>query len=148
MSVEYDSQEAYIDPDPQETDEWLEAFDGMMLDAGPDRCRGLLSKLAERARQNGISCETLLNSPYCNTIPPHLQPPYPGNLDLERKITALIRWNALAMVMRSNRQSGELGGHLASYASSADLFETGFNHFFRGNRSADPSARSADMIFF
>ena len=137
-----------LDRDPQETAEWLEAFDDIMLFAGPERCRELLSKLTERACHYGISSATLLNSPYCNTIPPHFQPPYPGNLDLERKITALIRWNAMAMVMRSNRHSGELGGHLASYASSADLFETGFNHFFHGNRSGDSSIRSSDMVFF
>ncbi len=137
-----------LDRDPQEVVEWLEAFDEVLLFAGPERCRELLSQLTERARRQGISCETLLNSPYCNTIPPHLQPPYPGDLELERKITALIRWNALAMVIRSNRQSSELGGHLASYASSADLFETGFNHFFRGNRSEDSSIRSSDLVFF
>ena len=104
MAVDYDTQRSYVDRDSQETKEWLEAFDDMMLVSGPNRCRELLARLTERARLNGISCETLLNTPYCNTIPPERQPSYPGNLQLEKKITALIRWNALAMVLRSNRR--------------------------------------------
>jgi pyruvate dehydrogenase E1 component len=136
-----------LDSDPEETSEWLEAFDDVLLLAGPQRARELLTKLTERARHTGVVLETLLNTPYCNTIDPELQPVYPGDLELEGRLTGLIRWNALAMVMRSNRESSELGGHLASYASSADLFEVGFNHFFHGNRSGDP-VHTADMIFF
>ena len=137
-----------LDSDPHETAEWLEALDDVLRFAGPERARELLATLMERARHSGVVTETLLNTPYCNTIAACQQPPYPGDLAMEGKITGLIRWNALAMVMRSNRESSELGGHLASYASSADLFEVGFNHFFHGNRAVDAPARTADMVFF
>ena len=134
--------------DPSETSEWLEAFEEVLYLAGPDRAREILAKLNQKARAHGISGNSLLNTPYCNTIPPDQEPHYPGDLILEKKITALIRWNSIAMVMRSNRESTELGGHLASYASSADLFEVGFHHFFHGNRTAEAGRRSSDMIFF
>jgi pyruvate dehydrogenase E1 component len=137
-----------VQHDSEEIAEWIEAFDQVLRDAGPGGARELLMQLAVRARNHGISCAALLNTPYCNTISPDRQAPYPGNLALERKITAVIRWNALAMVMRSNRESSELGGHLASYASSADLFEVGFNHFFRGNLLEGSSGRSSDLVFF
>jgi pyruvate dehydrogenase E1 component len=137
-----------LDSDPQETAEWLEALDDVLRCAGPERARELLARLTERARHSGVVTETLLNTPCCNTIAVDQQPPYPGDLAMERRVTGLIRWNALAMVMRSNRESSELGGHLASYASSADLFEVGFNHFFHGNREVDLPLRTADMVFF
>ena len=90
----------------------------------------------------------ILNTPYCNTIARQDEPPYPGDLDLGRKITAMVRWNALAMVVRANQLSTELGGHLSSYASGADLFEVGFNHFFRGNGAEGNALRTADLVYF
>jgi pyruvate dehydrogenase E1 component len=90
----------------------------------------------------------VLNTPYCNSIPRHEEPAYPGDLELERKITAIVRWNALAMVVHANHQSSELGGHLSSYASGAELFEVGFNHFFHGNDLESDSERTADLVFF
>jgi pyruvate dehydrogenase E1 component len=95
-----------------------------------------------------LKVNTVLNTPYCNTIVRADEPAYPGDLELERRITAIMRWNALAMVVRGNQQSSERGGHLASYASVADLFEVGFNHFFRGDEATGTSERRADLIFF
>ena len=89
-----------------------------------------------------------LNTPYCNTIARSEEPAYPGNLEIERRITGIIRWNALAMVVQANKDSSELGGHLASYASAADLFEVGFNHFFKGDAGPLGSNRQADLVLF
>jgi pyruvate dehydrogenase E1 component len=119
------------DPDPQETAEWVEALAAVVASAGPARARQLLDALQRHAARTGLRWRPALGTPYVNTIPVAEQPPFPGDLELERELSALIRWNALAMVVRANRAHAELGGHIASYASAADLFETGFNHFFR-----------------
>src|SRR5579859_3797632 len=124
------------DSDPQETREWLDALVGVVRDVGRQRGTYLLNALQERAQELGVVLPVALQSPYQNTIALEEQPPYPGDVDLEERITSLIRWNALAMVIRANRAYPELGGHLASYASAAEIFEVGFNHFFRG-ASAD-----------
>ncbi len=119
------------DIDPLETEEWLESIDDVLTMDGVDRARYLIGKISARAHRAGV-VDDHLPAPHANSIPPGAQPPYPGNLDLESKITAYARWNALAMVVRANRQFPELGGHLATYASAATLYEVGFNHFFRG----------------
>ena len=137
-----------LDSDPAETREWVEALEQTLHFRGPDRCHELLLGLLDGARRLGVNCEIPRNTPYCNTIHPGDQRTYPGDLDLERRIIAAVRWNALAMVVRANRESAELGGHLSSYASSAELFEVGFNHFFRGTNPENDLARTADMIFF
>jgi pyruvate dehydrogenase E1 component len=136
------------DSDPAETQEWLDAFDAVLRQAGIARGHELFRRLAEHARLRRVNVQPALNTPYCNTIPHTSQPSYPGDLQLERKIIALVRWNALAMVVRANKHSTELGGHLASYASSAELFEVGFNHFFRGNDPDINAERTADLVFF
>ena len=125
------------DEDPTETREWLEAFDALVATHGRERATFLLRKLHEHARARRVPLPTVLNTAYCNTVPLAEQPQYPGDLELERRIGALVRWNALAMVVRANRADAELGGHIASYASAADLFEVGFNHFFRAGTDAD-----------
>ena len=135
------------DADPQETREWLEAIDAVLDGAGSERCEGLLLRILHHARQRGVGLKGILNTPYCNTIAASQDPPYPGDLEVEERLTSIIRWNAVAMVVRANRESGDLGGHLASYASAADLFEVGFNHFFRGD-SGNSFERSADLVFF
>ena len=135
------------DADPQVTQEWLEALDNIIRFQGLNRGRDLLNDLLVHARSQGLELSGLLNTPYCNTIAPADQPEYPGDLELERQITGILRWNALAMVMRANKDSSELGGHLASYASVANLFEVGFNHFFRGNDDSG-SGRNSDLVFF
>ena len=135
-------------PDALETREWLEALDQVLGSKGQECCHQLLEDLIEHARQRGVRVGSQLNTPYCNTIAPEHQPPYPGDLAIERRITAAVRWNALAMVVRANRHSTELGGHLASYASAADLFETGFQHFFRADPAGRTGESGADMVFF
>ncbi len=132
------------DGDPLETQEWLESLDAVMRDSGSERAQFLLHQLEERLRETGVRSPTLPYSAYRNTIPLDSQSPYPGDLLLEERLTSLMRWNALAMVMRANHAHGELGGHIASYASAAEIFEVGFNHFFRG---AD-AAGGGDLVFF
>ena len=125
------------DADPAETREWLEAFDALIASEGRERATYLLLKLLEHARVRRVPMPPVLNTAYKNTIPLAEQAQFPGNLDIEARLSAAVRWNALAMVVRANRAHPELGGHIASYASAADLFEVGFNHFFKGGDAAD-----------
>jgi pyruvate dehydrogenase E1 component len=125
------------DSDPLETREWIEALDALIAAEGAERATFLLRRLLQHARTRRVPLPQVLATPYVNTIPLAEQPPYQGNLEIEARISSLVRWNALAMVVRANRASGELGGHIASYASAADLFEVGFNHFFRAGQSGD-----------
>ena len=133
--------------DPLETREWLESLDSVLECHGRSGCGQLLNDVVSHARSHGLELSGLLNTAYRNTISPADQPAYPGDLELERRVTAVLRWNALAMVMRANKESSELGGHLASYASAANLFEVGFNHFFRGDDGTGPG-RKSDLVFF
>src|SRR4051812_5071674 len=119
------------DIDPAETREWLDAFDALVESEGRERATFLLRKLLDHARARQVPLPPVLNTPYKNSIALAEQPQFPGNLELEARISSMVRWNALAMVVRANRAHPELGGHIASYASAADLFEVGFNHFFR-----------------
>jgi len=125
------------DLDPLETREWIEALDALIAQEGPERATFLLRRLLQHARARRVPLPQVLATPYINTIGLAEQPPYQGNLEIESRISSLVRWNALAMVVRANRESAELGGHIASYASAADLFEVGFNHFFRAGREGD-----------
>ncbi|HYC37369.1 MAG TPA: alpha-ketoglutarate dehydrogenase [Usitatibacter sp.] len=125
------------DSDPLETQEWVEALDALIAAEGPERATFLLRRLLQHARARRVPLPQVLATPYVNTIGLAEQPPYQGNLEIESRISALVRWNALAMVVRANRESAELGGHIASYASAADLFEVGFNHFFRAGQDGD-----------
>jgi pyruvate dehydrogenase E1 component len=132
------------DPDPQETAEWREALLSLAEQQGPQRVRQVLDELARLAREQRLGWQPELNTPYVNTIAVDQQPAFPGDLAVEERLASLMRWNALAMVVRANQAYGELGGHIASYASAADLFETGFNHFFHA-RSAQ---HGGDLVFF
>jgi pyruvate dehydrogenase E1 component len=134
-------QPAPVDPDTDETAEWRDALLSMVSSQGPARARQILDELARLARQQRIGWQPELNTPYTNTIAVEDQPAFPGDLAVEERLASLMRWNALAMVVRANQAYGELGGHIASYASAADLFETGFNHFFR-------AGRQGDLVFF
>ncbi|BBU55221.1 hypothetical protein KU6B_14860 [Mameliella alba] len=118
------------DPDPAETAEWIEALESLTHHDGPERAHFVMNAVLDRVRRLGVTTRGLPYSAYRNTIPLARQPAYPGDLALEERITSIIRWNALAMVVRANRAYGELGGHIASYASAAEIFEVGFNHFF------------------
>ncbi|MGO4392662.1 pyruvate dehydrogenase (acetyl-transferring), homodimeric type [Variovorax sp. M-6] len=126
------------DPDPVETAEWREAFVALAEAHGPERARWMLDELARLARARRIGWQPELATPYVNTIAVDDQPVFPGDLAIEERLASLMRWNALAMVVRANQAYGELGGHIASYASAADLFETGFNHFFHARTDAEP----------
>ena len=133
------------DLDPLETREWLDSFDALVEAEGPERATFLLKRLLDRARAKRVKLPPVFNTAYKNTIALEDQPQFPGNLELEQRIAAIIRWNALAMVVRANREHPELGGHIASYASAADLFEVGFNHFFRGAPAGSPAV---DLVYF
>lgn len=133
------------DMDPIETREWIESLRGVVLNTGHERGLYLLQQLEEAARDLGIiNTQKQPYSAYRNTIPVEKQTPYPGNLTIEERITSINRWNALAMVARANQVYGELGGHIASYASVAEIFEVGFNHFFR----AGNASKSGDLVYF
>src|SRR5216110_2736223 len=127
-----------------EIQEWLESLDSVLESSGPEVAAEILERLRAHATVNGIDLPFSANTPYANTIPVRLEPLFPGDQELERRIKSLIRWNALAMVVRANREEHNIGGHISTYASAATLYEVGFNHFFRG-----PSGDSSgDQIFF
>jgi pyruvate dehydrogenase E1 component len=132
------------DIDPQETQEWLDALEGVLENEGVERAHYLLERLIDKARRSGAYLPYSANTAYLNTIPLTRQPKFPGERAVERRIRSFIRWNAMAMVVQANRLSTELGGHISSFASAATLFDVGFNHFFR--------ARSehflGDLVFF
>lgn len=132
------------DTDIQETEEWLEALEDVIEIKGADRTRYLLRKLIEKGHQEGISVPFTANTPYINTIPPEKQPPFPGDRKIERRIKSLIRWNAMAMVVRANKKCPGIGGHISTYASVATLFEVAFNHFLR----AKDKDFSGDLVYF
>jgi pyruvate dehydrogenase E1 component len=132
------------DIDPVETQEWVEALAAVAATSGSERAGFLLRQLDDVARANGVFSKGQPYSAYRNTIPVAQQGAYPGDLEIEERITSIMRWNALAMVVRANKAYGELGGHIASYASVAEIFETGFNHFFRG-RTDD---FGGDLVYF
>jgi pyruvate dehydrogenase E1 component len=132
------------DIDPDETGEWLESFDQLVADEGEARARFVLYKLLKRARQLHVGLPPLTQTRYINTISPEQEPFFPGDEQLELRIRRIIRWNAVAMVLRANNQYSGIGGHLSTYASSASLYEVGFNHFFRGKDDGG----SGDQIFY
>ena len=132
-----------LDLDPAETQEWLESIDSVLKTHGPDRAHFLLEKLIDHSRRSGAYLPFRPNTAYVNTISTGQQPDYPGNREYERRIEAYLRWNAMAMVVHANRISSEYGGHIATYASAATLYEVGFNHFWRAPSDQHPG----DMIY-
>jgi pyruvate dehydrogenase E1 component len=132
------------DIDPGETREWIESLDAVIDGEGRGRARFLLLKLLERAREASIGVPALRSTDYINTIPPEREPWFPGDEHVERRIRAYVRWNAAIMVSRANREGLGVGGHIATYASAASLYEVGFNHFFRGKDHGE----SGDQVFF
>jgi pyruvate dehydrogenase E1 component len=131
------------DIDPDETQEWIEALDDV-IDASPARARYLMFRILHHARGRQIGVPAMVQSNYINTIPPEQEPYFPGDEQIERRIRRIIRWNALATVTRANKRADGIGGHLATYASAASLYEVGFNHFFRGKDSPG----GGDQVFF
>ncbi|MEY2711226.1 MAG: pyruvate dehydrogenase component, partial [Actinomycetota bacterium] len=120
------------DTDPGETEEWLESLDAVVDTHGRNRARYLLSRLLARAQETQVSFPATVSTPYINTIPRENEPWFPGDEHIERRIRAFIRWNAAVMVSHANHTTDGIGGHLSTFASSASLYEIGFNHFFRG----------------
>ena len=120
------------DTDPVETQEWVDSLDAVVGERGPDRAKYLVAKLLERAHENNVGIAGAITTPYINTIPPEEEPEFPGDAEIERRIRRFIRWNAAVMVIKANHRSKGIGGHLSTFASSATLYEIGFNHFFKG----------------
>jgi pyruvate dehydrogenase E1 component len=132
------------DIDPAETDEWLASFDQLVEQEGESRARFLVYKLLKRARQLHVGLPPLTQTRYINTISPEQEPFFPGDEQIEHRIRRIVRWNAVAMVLRANTRFTGIGGHLATYASAASLYEVGFNHFFKGKDGTG----SGDQIFY
>ena len=135
---------AEADLDAVETTEWLEALDAVISHDGPDRARQILTRVIERAQHAGTGTIASLNTAYINTIPTELEPPFPGDPAIERRLRSIVRWNAIAMVVRANKLSSELGGHIASYSSLATLYEVGYNHFWHAPTPEQPG----DLVYF
>ncbi len=131
------------DVDPGETNEWIESLDAIIDTYGPERADYILRKLLKRARQRDVGIPGLIRSRYINTLSPEQEAPFPGDEKMELRIRRIIRWNAALMVLRANKEYAGLGGHLSTYASSASLYEVGFNHFFRGKDNGP-----GDQVFF
>ena len=127
-----------------ETREWLESLDYVLQSGGPARVGRLLALLADHARRSGVRPQFTANTPYINTISAAEQPPFPGSREIERRIKSLVRWNALAMVVKANKQEEGIGGHISTYASAATLYEVGLNHFFKGKGDDN----DGDIIYF
>ena len=133
-----------LELDEIETREWLDSLDYVIGRRGPERARELLAQLGVHAQRAGVKIPFTANTPYINTIPVERQPVYPGSREIERRIKSLARWNALAMVVRANREESGIGGHISTYASAATLFEVGFNHFFRARNAH----HDGDIVYF
>jgi pyruvate dehydrogenase E1 component len=127
-----------------ENAEWRESLDYVLKEQGPDRVRQLLRQLQTRAQEEGVSIPFTANTPYINSIPREHEPVFPGNREIERRIKSIVRWNAMAMVVRANRERAGIGGHISTYASAATLWEVGFNHFWRGRTDE----WLGDMVYF
>jgi pyruvate dehydrogenase E1 component len=134
-----------LDVEAIETQEWYDSLDYVLHEGGPERVQQLLLQLRDHARRDGVRITYGPNTPYVNTIPLEEQPPFPGSTEIERRIKSLVRWNALAMVVRANRDSAGIGGHISTYASAATLYEVGFNHFFRCRPGEEGGS---DMVYF
>src|SRR3954451_1479392 len=131
------------DLDPVETRDWLDALDSVLEFDGADRAYFLIDGLIDQARRNGAPVPYSANTPYLNTIPPQQEASYPGDREIEHTLRSLIRWNAVAIVLRANKESSELGGHIASFQSAATLYEVGFNHFWH----APSEDHGGDLVF-
>jgi pyruvate dehydrogenase E1 component len=136
------------DPDPDETRDWLDSLSDVVEREGPARARFLLRKVLSHAGTLEVGLPPLPSTDYLNTIPASAEPDYPGDEELERRLLAIVRWNAAAIVSRANRPELGVGGHMASFASAAELFEVGFNHFFRARGEPRGAGEGGDLVFF
>ncbi len=144
MSDEHRTARSEGDSDPQETSEWLDSLEYVLAQHGVGRATYLFERLRDRLGQRGAQVAQSVNTPYVNTIPASQQPPYTGNLELERRIRSLVRWNAMAMVVKANQQRPGIGGHISTFASAATLYEVALHHFLRGK--AGP--QGGDHVYF
>jgi pyruvate dehydrogenase E1 component len=144
MTKQAQTHDGGADIDAVETSEWLEAIDAVVVHDGPNRAQDLLTKVIERAQHSGTGPIASLNTPYVNTIPPDREAQLPGDPAIERRLRSIVRWNAIAMVVRANKESSELGGHIATYQSLATLYEVGFNHFWH----APSEEHGGDLVYF
>ncbi|HDY86339.1 MAG TPA: pyruvate dehydrogenase (acetyl-transferring), homodimeric type, partial [Methylophaga sp.] len=133
----------FVDHDPQETQEWLDALESVIEAGGEQKAHYIIEKLIDMARRTGINLPYSANTAYVNTIPVDQQERIPGDQAMEHKLRSYIRWNAMAMVVKANMKPGSVGGHIASFSSAATLYDVGFNHFFKG----DEYENGADMVF-
>ena len=133
-----------LDTDTLETQEWLDALASVLAVEGPDRAHYLLEQLVAKARRDGAYLPYSPNTAYLNTIPPHLEERSPGDYELEHRLRSVVRWNAVAMVLRAGKRNLDLGGHIASFASAATLYDVGFNHFWR----APSKDFGGDLVYF
>jgi pyruvate dehydrogenase E1 component len=131
------------DPDPAESQEWIESIKAVIDHDGPERAHQLLTGMVELTRRAGAHLPFAPTTEYINTIPPQLEPKMPGDATMEWRIRSIIRWNAMAMVVKANRKPGDLGGHIASFASGATLYDVGFNHFWRAPSENHPG----DLVY-
>ena len=131
------------DPDPEETQEWIDSLDGLLEDSDPERARYLMLRLLERASAQRVPLPALTSTDFVNTIPTKLEPDFPGDEEMEKRYRRWIRWNAAIMVHRAQRPGIKVGGHISTYASAAALYEVGFNHFFHGK----DAPQGGDQIF-
>ena len=132
-----------LDTDPQETKDWIDSIDALIDEKGAERTQFIIEKLIDFSRKSGVKIPFSLHTEYLNTISVNSQVLYPGNRSIERRIKSLVRWNAMAMVVRANKNNNGIGGHISSYASSATLYEVAFNHFFRGR-----NLNGGDLVYF
>ncbi len=144
MTKQAQTHDGATEIDALETSEWLEAIDAVVVHDGPKRAQDLLTKVIERAQHSGTGPIASLNTPYVNTIPPDREAQLPGDPAIERRLRSIVRWNAIAMVVRANNASSELGGHIATYQSLATLYEVGFNHFWH----APSEQHGGDLVYF
>ena len=138
------TEEINHDIDPLETQEWLEALEAVLEEEGTERAHYLLEKLIQMARRSGAHLPYKATTAYLNTIPTSKEARMPGDLAMERRLRSIIRWNAIAVVLQASKKDKELGGHLSSFASSATLYDVGFNHFFK----ATNDQQEGDLIYF
>ena len=131
-----------IDVDALETQEWLQALESVVREEGVERAQYLLEQVLEQARLDGVDMPTGTTTNYVNTIPVDQEPAYPGDVNIERRIRSIIRWNAIMIVLRASKKDLDLGGHMASYQSSAAFYEVCFNHFFKAPNQSFVGMRS------
>ncbi|MGZ8294602.1 MAG: pyruvate dehydrogenase (acetyl-transferring), homodimeric type, partial [Telluria sp.] len=145
MSAQLDqlTAQAANDPDTLETREWLDALEAVIENEGPERAHYLMERLVDLARRRGATIPFSSNTAYVNTIPAHLEAHCPGNLEFEERLRSWMRWNAMAMVVKANRADGDLGGHISSFASLANMLGIGFNHFWR----APSEGQGGDLLY-